>query len=72
MVGARAARVDWRERTDMMNARKYVVSALVACAFWLAAGPAHASTKVKADFNGDGFEDLAIGVPGQTLSLIHI
>ena len=52
----------------MNDARKYVVSALVACAFGLAAGTAQASTKVKADFNGDGFEDLAIGVPGQKIA----
>jgi hypothetical protein len=53
----------------MNDARKFVINATVAFALGLAAaGTAQASTKVKADFNGDGFEDLAIGVPGETIN----
>jgi hypothetical protein len=33
-----------------------------------AAPTAQAAIEVRADFNGDGFDDLAIGVPGETVS----
>src|SRR5262245_20147714 len=41
-----------------------LLSAALLCAIWCSAvNTAQAAVEVRADFNGDGFEDLAIGAP---------
>ncbi len=52
----------------MMRTSHYVLAAALASVLGLAAtGTAQAQIQVRADFNNDGFEDLAIGVPGEEL-----
>jgi hypothetical protein len=53
----------------MMRTSHYVLAAALASVLGLAAtGTAQTQTHVRADFNNDGFEDLAIGVPGEELN----